>query len=35
VFFSSDVANPDTYTKFYCDLQMYTTTRPNPIPSCS
>ena len=23
VFFSSDVANPDTYTKFYCDLQMY------------
>jgi peptide/nickel transport system substrate-binding protein len=26
VFFSSDVANPDTYTKFYCDLEMYTTT---------
>jgi peptide/nickel transport system substrate-binding protein len=26
VFFSSDVANPDTYTKFFCDLQMYTTT---------
>ena len=25
VFFSSDVANPDTYTKFYADLQMYTT----------
>ena len=24
VFFSSDVANPDTYTKFYCDIQMYT-----------
>src|SRR5215510_14914648 len=23
VFFSSDVANPDTYSKFYCDLQMY------------
>jgi peptide/nickel transport system substrate-binding protein len=23
VFFSSDVANPDTYTKFYCDLQEY------------
>src|SRR5213593_3484482 len=23
VFFSSDVANPDTYTKFYTDLQMY------------
>lgn len=26
VFFSSDVANPDTYTKFYADIQMYTTT---------
>ncbi|WP_207539357.1 peptide ABC transporter substrate-binding protein [Sabulicella rubraurantiaca] len=26
VFFSSDVANPDTYTKFYADMQMYTTT---------
>ena len=26
VYFSSDVANPDTYTKFYADLQMYTTT---------
>src|SRR3712207_8145976 len=26
VFFSSDVANPDTYTKFYCDMEMYTTT---------
>ena len=23
VYFSSDVANPDTYTKFYSDLQMY------------
>src|SRR5207245_294109 len=23
VFFSSDVGNPDTYTKFYSDLQMY------------
>jgi len=23
VFFSSDVANPDTFTKFYADLQMY------------
>jgi peptide/nickel transport system substrate-binding protein len=32
VFFSSDVANPDTYTKFYCDLQMYTTTMPQPDP---
>jgi peptide/nickel transport system substrate-binding protein len=30
VFFSSDVANPDTYTKFYCDLQMYTTTMSAP-----
>lgn len=26
VFFSSDVANPDTFTKFYADIQMYTTT---------
>ena len=26
VFFSADVANPDTYTKFYADMQMYTTT---------
>ena len=26
VFFSSDVANPDTYPHFSCDLQMYTTT---------
>jgi peptide/nickel transport system substrate-binding protein len=26
VFFSSDVANPDTYTKFFADMQMYTTT---------
>jgi peptide/nickel transport system substrate-binding protein len=25
VFFGSDVANPDTYTKFYADLQMYNT----------
>ena len=25
VFFSSDVANPDTYPHFYSDLQMYTT----------
>ncbi|MDQ8726199.1 peptide ABC transporter substrate-binding protein [Bradyrhizobium sp. LHD-71] len=30
VFFSSDVANPDTYTKFYCDIQMYTTTMTQP-----
>lgn len=26
VFFSADVANPDTYTKFFADVQMYTTT---------
>ncbi len=25
VFFGSDVANPDTYSKFYADLQMYNT----------
>ena len=30
VFFSSDVANPDTYTKFWCDMQMYTTTMGQP-----
>ena len=32
VFFSSDVANPDTYPHFYADLQMYTTgpTLPDP-----
>ena len=24
VFFSSDVANPDTYPHFYADMQMYT-----------
>jgi peptide/nickel transport system substrate-binding protein len=32
VFFSSDVANPDTYTKFYADMQMYTTTMPQADP---
>ncbi len=32
VFFSSDVANPDTYTKFYTDMQMYTTTMTQPDP---
>jgi peptide/nickel transport system substrate-binding protein len=26
VFFSADIANPDTYTKLYADMQMYTTT---------
>jgi len=32
VFFSSDVANPDTYTKFYTDIEMYTTTMTQPDP---
>jgi peptide/nickel transport system substrate-binding protein len=32
VFFSSDVANPDTFTKFYADAQMYTTTMPQADP---
>ncbi len=32
VFFSSDVANPDTYPHFYADLQMYTTTMTQPDP---
>jgi peptide/nickel transport system substrate-binding protein len=32
VYFSSDVANPDTYTKFYSDVQMYTTTMTQPDP---
>ena len=32
VFFSSDVANPDTYTKFYSDLQMFNLTMPFPDP---
>ncbi|MFT3952914.1 MAG: peptide ABC transporter substrate-binding protein [Piscinibacter sp.] len=32
VFFSSDVANPDTYSKFYCDIEMYTTTMLQPDP---
>ena len=30
VFFSSDVANPDTFGKFYADLQMYNTTMTAP-----
>jgi peptide/nickel transport system substrate-binding protein len=30
VFFSSDVGNPDTYGKFWCDMQMYTTTMTQP-----
>ncbi len=32
VFFSSDPANPDTYSHFYADLQMYTTTMTQPDP---
>ncbi len=32
VFFSSDVANPDTYRHFYADMQMYTTTMGAPDP---
>jgi peptide/nickel transport system substrate-binding protein len=30
VFFSSDVANPDTYSKLYADMQMYNTTMTEP-----
>src|SRR6202008_4948021 len=29
VFFSSDVANPDTARKFYADIQMYTAGTPS------
>ncbi len=32
VFFSTDVANPDTYGKFWADMQMYTTTMTQPDP---
>ena len=32
VFFSTDFANPDTYPKFYADIQMYTTTMTQPDP---
>jgi len=32
VFFSSDVANPDTNAKFIADLQMYNITRASPDP---
>ena len=32
VYFSSDPANPDTYTKFFADIQMFTTTMPQPDP---
>jgi peptide/nickel transport system substrate-binding protein len=33
VYFSSDIANPDTYAKFYCDLQMYHMTMTEPDPA--
>jgi peptide/nickel transport system substrate-binding protein len=33
VYFSSDVGNPDTYRKFYADVQMYQTTMSQPDPS--
>ena len=32
VFFGSDAANPDTYQKFWTDIQMYTTTMGVPDP---
>lgn len=32
VFFGGDVANPDTFSKFWCDMQMYTTTMTQPDP---
>jgi len=32
VFFSSDIGNPDTASKFYCDIQMLTTTMSQPDP---
>src|SRR5262249_57066555 len=31
-FFSSDIANPDTYSHFYTDIQMFTTTMTQPDP---
>jgi peptide/nickel transport system substrate-binding protein len=35
VFFGSDVANPDTYQKFWADMEMYTTTMTQPDPGSS
>jgi len=32
VYFSSDAANPDTYSKFYADMQMFTTNLTAPDP---
>ena len=33
VFFSSDVANPDTYAKFYADLEMFQIPMSQPDPA--
>ena len=33
VFFSSDVGNPDTNTKFWCDMQMFTALSGGPDPA--
>jgi peptide/nickel transport system substrate-binding protein len=33
VFFSSDVANPDTNSKFWCDMQMFTALSGSPDPA--
>lgn len=32
VFFSSDAGNPDTFTKFFCDMELYTFTGVSPDP---
>ena len=32
VYFGGDAANPDTYQKFWADMQMFTTTRTQPDP---
>lgn len=32
VYFGGDVANPDTFQKFWADIQMYTTTMTQPDP---
>src|SRR4029077_20553556 len=33
VYFSSDAANPDTFSKFYADIQMFTTNMGEPDPA--
>jgi peptide/nickel transport system substrate-binding protein len=33
VYFSSDIGNPDTYRKFYSDIQMYNTNMGSPDPT--